>query len=76
MRGISLEARVGLLVLVAALLLGGFVFVLGGIRLDSGYPLYVDFDNPGSVQAGAPVRIGGVRVGRGQGADHRPGRVP
>ena len=39
MSRISLEARVGLLVLIAALLLGGFVFVLGGIRFDSGYPL-------------------------------------
>ena len=27
------------------------------------YPVYVDFDNPGSVQPGAAVRVGGVKVG-------------
>ena len=61
---LSLEARVGLLVIVSALLLGSFLFVLGGFSVGDTYTLYADFDNPGSVQAGAPVRIGGVRVGR------------
>ncbi|AKF07093.1 MlaD family protein [Sandaracinus amylolyticus] len=60
---LSLEARVGLLVLVALALLGGFVFLLGGIDFRDGFTIYADFDNPGAVQAGAPVRVGGVRVG-------------
>lgn len=75
MSRISLEARVGLLVLVALVMLGAFVFVLGGVRIGEGYPLYVDFDNPGSVQAGAPVRIGGVKVGRVEEVRYMGGRL-
>ncbi|MGF1466318.1 MAG: MlaD family protein [Sandaracinaceae bacterium] len=61
--GLSLEARVGLLVLAAAVLLGGFLFALGGFSFERSYPVYVDFENPGAVKVGAPVRIGGVQVG-------------
>lgn len=53
----------GLLILGAAILLGGFLFVLGGVSFEDAYTVYVDFDNPGSVQPGAPVRVGGVKVG-------------
>lgn len=59
----SLEAKVGLLVLSAVILLGGFLLMLGGISFEDSYPIYVDFDNPGSVQSGAAVRVGGLRVG-------------
>jgi phospholipid/cholesterol/gamma-HCH transport system substrate-binding protein len=64
MKGLSIEARVGLLILIAAGLLGAFVFILSGVRLGKSYELFVDFDNPGSVQSGAPVRIGGLKVGQ------------
>ncbi len=60
---VSLEAKVGLLVLAAALLLGGFLFILGGVSFEDAFEVNVDFDNPGSVQPGAAVRIGGVKVG-------------
>lgn len=63
MRGLSLEIRVGLLVMVAVLLLGGFVAVLSGVGFGGGYRLFVDFDNPGNIKTGAPVVIGGMRVG-------------
>jgi phospholipid/cholesterol/gamma-HCH transport system substrate-binding protein len=60
---ISLEAKVGLLILAAAILLGAFLFVLGGVSFKDDYTVFVDFDNPGSVQPGAAVRVGGVKVG-------------
>ncbi len=63
MKGLSLEVKVGLLVLVALLIMGGFLFVLGGVHLEDGYAIHVDFNNPGGVKPGAPVRIAGVRVG-------------
>ena len=63
MRGLSLEAKVGLLILAAAVMLGAFLFILGGVSFEDDYPVYVDFDNPGSVQPGAAVRVGGVKVG-------------
>lgn len=75
MKGLSLEAKVGLLILAAALLLGTFLFVLGGVRLSSGYDVFVDFDNPGSVQTGAPVRIAGMKVGSIQEVTYRGGRL-
>lgn len=72
---VSLEARVGLLVLVAMVLLGGFVFLLGGVDLSAGTTVYVDFDNPGAVQVGAPVRVAGVRVGRVEEVRYMGGRL-
>ncbi len=71
----SVEAKVGLLVLVALLLLGGFVFVLGGVELGDQYDLFVDFDNPGNVQPGAPVNVGSIRVGRVDSLEYRGGRL-
>lgn len=75
MKGLSIEARVGLLVLVAAALLGALVFVLSGARLHKSYDVFVDFDNPGSVQPGAPVRIGGMKVGRVEEVRYLGGRL-
>ena len=40
MKGFSLEVKVGFLILVALLIMGGFLFVLGGARMfESGYPV-------------------------------------
>lgn len=75
MKGISLEVRVGILILVALVLLGGFVFVLGGVELGEGSSVYVDFDNPGNVQPGAAVMIGSIRVGRVDEITYMGGRL-
>ncbi|HEY8432657.1 MAG TPA: MlaD family protein [Sandaracinaceae bacterium] len=75
MKGLSLEAKVGLLILTAAVLLGAFLFVLGGVSLEDTYTVYVDFDNPGSVQPGAPVRIAGVKVGTVEEVTYMGGRL-
>lgn len=63
MNGLSLDVKVGLLLLVALLLMGGFLFVLGGSSWKRGYTVYVDFDNPGGLKPGAAVRIAGTRIG-------------
>ena len=60
----SIEVKVGLLILVALGILGGFVLVMGGLSFERTYAIYVDFDNPGGLQTGAPVRIAGVTVGK------------
>ena len=75
MKGLSLEVRVGLLVLVAAVVLGGFLFVLGGYSFEEGYTIYVDFDNPGNVKPGAPVTIGGMKVGSVEQITYRGGEL-
>ena len=35
-----------------------------GFSFQPTYPVYVDFDNPGGLQSGAPVRIAGMKVGK------------
>lgn len=75
MNGLSLEVRVGLLVLVAVALLGGFLFVLGGYGFEEGYTVYVDFDNPGNVKPGAQVTIAGMKVGSVEEITYRGGEL-
>lgn len=75
MKGLSLEAKVGLLILTAAVLLGGFLFILGGVSFKDDYTVFVDFDNPGSVQPGAAVRVGGVKVGSVEEVSYLGGRL-
>jgi phospholipid/cholesterol/gamma-HCH transport system substrate-binding protein len=60
----SLELKVGLLVVAALVVLSGFVLVLGGMRLEKTKSVFVEFDNPGALQAGAAVRIGGAKIGK------------
>ncbi|MFO0673147.1 MAG: MlaD family protein [Polyangiaceae bacterium] len=59
----SIEVKVGVLILVSLGLLGVLILVMSGVSLERAYPVFVDFDNPGGLQAGAPVRMAGVRVG-------------
>jgi phospholipid/cholesterol/gamma-HCH transport system substrate-binding protein len=60
----SIEVKVGALILVSMGILAGFVLIMGGLSFERTYPLYVDFDNPGGLQSGAPVKIAGVKVGK------------
>ena len=59
----SIEVKVGILILLALGLLGGFVVVMGGMSFEPTYTVYVTFENPGGLQTGAPIRIAGVKVG-------------
>ncbi|MGH7286040.1 MAG: MlaD family protein [Polyangiaceae bacterium] len=59
----SIEVKVGILILVSLGILSAFILVMGGISFQKTYTVYVDFDNPGGLQSGAPVRIAGVKVG-------------
>ncbi|MBK8258091.1 MAG: MCE family protein [Polyangiaceae bacterium] len=60
----SIEVKVGILILTAIGLLAAFVIIMGGVNFQATYPIYVEFDNPGGLQAGAPVKIAGVKVGK------------
>lgn len=59
----SIEVKVGVLILVSLGILAAFVLVMGGLSFEKTFAVYVDFDNPGGLQAGAPVRVAGVKVG-------------
>jgi len=71
----SIEVKVGALILVALGLLGAFVVVMGGLSFEPTLTVYVTFQNPGGLQAGAPVRISGVKVGRVGELEFRGGKV-
>lgn len=60
----SIEVKVGLLILIAIGILTGFIILMGGLSFQPTFKVFVDFDNPGGVQAGAPVRIASVNVGK------------
>lgn len=60
----SIEVKVGALILVSLGILAAFVIIMGGLSFEKTYTVYVDFDNPGGMQAGAPVRVAGVKVGK------------
>jgi phospholipid/cholesterol/gamma-HCH transport system substrate-binding protein len=64
MRERGLEFKVGLLILVSTAILVAFIFVLGNFSLRSGFTVKVDFDYVGSLQAGAPVKVSGIKVGK------------
>ncbi len=77
----SIEVKVGVLILTAVGLLAAFILVMGGINFQPTYSIFVDFDNPGGLQNGAPVKIAGVKVGkiseiafRGGGNDVKTGK--
>jgi phospholipid/cholesterol/gamma-HCH transport system substrate-binding protein len=60
----SLEVKVGVLILVSSGILAAFVLAMSGLSFQPTYKISVDFDNPGGLQSGAPVRIAGMKVGK------------
>ena len=52
-----MEMKVGALIVASIVLLVAFVVVMGGLSLQPTFRVLVDFDNPGGLQSGAPVRI-------------------
>lgn len=71
----SIEVKVGALILVSLTILAGFVLLMGGLSFERTYTIYVDFDNPGALQAGAPVRVAGLKVGKVQELQFLGGKV-
>jgi len=71
----SIEVKVGIFIVTAVGLLAAFILVMGGINFQPTYAIYVNFDNPGGVQTGAPVKIAGVKVGKVESIDFRGGRL-
>jgi phospholipid/cholesterol/gamma-HCH transport system substrate-binding protein len=72
----SIEVKVGLLILIAIGILTGFIVLMGGMSFQPTYRVYVDFDNPGGIQSGSPVRIAGVTVGKIKDIQFRGGAEP
>jgi phospholipid/cholesterol/gamma-HCH transport system substrate-binding protein len=75
MRERGLEFKVGLLILVASAILVAFIFILGNFSLRSGFHIYVDYDYIGSLQAGAPVKVSGIKVGKVSDVEFRGGKI-
>jgi phospholipid/cholesterol/gamma-HCH transport system substrate-binding protein len=75
MRERGLELKVGILILIAAAILAGFVYVLGNFSLSSGFTIYVDYNYSGSLQAGAPVKVAGIKVGKVRAVEFLGGQI-
>jgi len=71
----SIEVKVGVLILLALGILGAFVVVMGGLSFEPTYTIYADFDNPGGLQTGAPIKIAGVKVGKVDEMQFRGGEI-
>ncbi|PKN27922.1 MAG: hypothetical protein CVU65_00775 [Deltaproteobacteria bacterium HGW-Deltaproteobacteria-22] len=71
----ALQIKVGLLVVVAAVVLGGFIFILGNYSFGEGFTVQVDFDFVGNLPPGAPVKVAGIKVGRVERISFLGGRV-
>ena len=63
------------LILVSATLLLGFIVALGNFSLRGGQRFFVDFDYSGGLQAGAPVKISGIKVGKVEEVEFWGGRL-
>jgi phospholipid/cholesterol/gamma-HCH transport system substrate-binding protein len=74
MRERALEYKVGLLILASTAILVGFLFVLGNCSLGSGFAIQLDYAYVGSLQAGAPVKLSGIKVGKVQAVELFGGR--
>jgi len=66
MRERGLEFKVGLLIAVSSAILVGLIAILGNFSLRSGFAIHVDYDYVGSLAAGAPVKLSGIKVGKVQ----------
>jgi len=71
----GVEYKVGLLMVGAVFLFAAFVFVLGHFSLRGGYTLYADYDFSGNIQAGAPVKVSGITVGRVEDVVFKGGKI-
>ncbi len=69
-----LELKVGALVLAAIVSVLVLLFLMGELKLGSETGLAVDFGHTGNVVEGAPVKLGGVQVGRVQDIQLQPER--
>jgi len=72
----SIEVKVGLLILIAIGILTGFIVLMGGMSFQPTYRIFVDFDNPGGIQSGSPVRFAGITVGKIKEIQFRGGVEP
>ncbi|HEY0189973.1 MAG TPA: MlaD family protein, partial [Kofleriaceae bacterium] len=75
MRERGLEFKVGLLMAGAAAILVVLIFVLGNFSLRSGFELRIDYDYIGSLAAGAPVKLSGIKVGKVESVELFGGRI-
>jgi phospholipid/cholesterol/gamma-HCH transport system substrate-binding protein len=71
----SIEAKVGVLILIALGLLAAFIVIMGGLSFEPTFRVLIDFDNPGALQTGAPVKIAGVKIGRVSELQFRGGEI-
>src|SRR6185312_781944 len=71
----SLEAKVGALIVVSLVLLGGFLALLGNFSWRGGTRIRINYDFSGNLQSGAAVKISGIKVGKVEEVRYLGGQV-
>lgn len=70
----AIEVKVGALVLLAIVVFGLFVVIIGGVHLPGqSSTLYVDYDGAAGLKPGAPVKVAGIAVGKIKGVEYKGG---
>lgn len=70
----NIELKVGVLVLVCAGLLMGFIWVLGDFGGGSSYVVHVDYPTASDIKPGAPIKVAGVGAGKVQKVEYWGGK--
>ena len=60
----SLEYKVGALIVISLVLLGGFLALLGNFSFRGGTRIRINYDFSGNLQSGAAVKVSGIKVGK------------
>jgi phospholipid/cholesterol/gamma-HCH transport system substrate-binding protein len=60
----SLEYKVGALIVISLVLLGGFLALLGNFSFRGGKRIRINYDYSGNLQSGAAVKVSGIKVGK------------
>ena len=60
----SLQYKVGALIVISLVLLGGFLALLGNVSFRGGTRIRINYDFSGNLQSGAAVKISGIKVGK------------
>ena len=60
----NIEVKVGALIAVCVLLLGGFLLLLGDFHVGEDTGIKVDFGTSAGLKSGAPVKVSGLTAGR------------
>ena len=71
----NIEVKVGALIVICVLLLGGFLLFLGDFQMGEEAEIKVDYGTSSGLKAGAPVKVSGFTAGRVENVEYLGGQI-